>query len=198
MHGDTTLVREPRGASDIRDFVLSEFTGVGYDKGRSLPVQCLWLFARSIISQWWVPNKVRIAVMRMFGARIGDRVLIRHGVRVHWPWKLEVGDDTWIGEGAWILNLEPVRIGSNTCISQDVVLCTGSHDSRSRSFEFDNAPVIVGDGVWIALRATVLRGVTVGDRAVVGATALVVTDVKPGATVLAPLAVEANSNEVTA
>ncbi len=165
---------------------LADFTGAGYDKGRPKAVQALWLATQDIIMNWWFPPKARVSVLRAFGARIGDGVLIRHRVRIHWPWKLAVGSDTWIGEGTWILNLEPVSIGSNVCVSQDVFLCTGSHDRRSPSFEFDNAPIRIEDGVWVAARATVLRGVSVGERAVVGATALVTKDVAANTVVLAP------------
>lgn len=165
---------------------LADFTGAGYDKGRPKAVQALWLATQDIIMNWWFPPKARVSVLRAFGARIGHGVLIRHRVRIHWPWKLSVGSDTWIGEGTWILNLEPVTIGSNVCVSQDVFLCTGSHDRRSPSFEFDNAPIRIEDGVWVAARATVLRGVSVGERAVVGATALVTKDVAANTVVLAP------------
>jgi putative colanic acid biosynthesis acetyltransferase WcaF len=165
---------------------LADFTGAGYDKGRPKAIQALWLAMSGVIMHWWFPTKARVVVLRAFGAQIGDGVLIRHRVRIHWPWKLSVGPDTWIGEGTWILNLEPVTIGSNVCVSQDVFLCTGSHDRRSPSFEFDNAPIAIGDGAWVAARATLLRGVTIGDGAVVGATALVSMDVAPGSTVLAP------------
>ena len=58
---------------------------------------------------------------------------------------------------------------------------------RSPTFEFDNGPIVIGDGVWVATRATVLRGITIGDDAVIGATALVTRDVAAGATVLAPV-----------
>ncbi|MGV9860913.1 putative colanic acid biosynthesis acetyltransferase [Gordonia sp. NPDC003425] len=173
-----------------RSWSLRDFTGRGYDKGRPFSIQALWMLIRSPLSRWWVPNRVRIGVLRAFGARIGKGTLIRHDVRIHWPWKLEIGDDTWIGERAWILNLEPVIIGSNTCISQDVLLCTGSHDRKSSSFEFDNGAIVVDDSVWVAIRATVLRGVTLGEGAVIGATALVARDVPPGGVVLAPLATE--------
>ena len=81
-------------------------------------------------------------------------MLVRHRVRVLWPWKLTVGDHTWIGEGAWILNLEPVTLGAHVCVSQEALLCTGSHDRFSPTFEFDNAPIVIGDSVWIATRAT--------------------------------------------
>ncbi|WP_317159575.1 LbetaH domain-containing protein [[Mycobacterium] appelbergii] len=124
-------------------------------------------------------------MLRLFGAKIDGGVIVRHEVKIHWPWKLEVGHNSWIGEEVWILNLEQVTIGSNTCISQGVFLCTGSHDRRSPTFEFDNAPVVVGDSVWVAAKASVLRGVRVGDGATVGATALVTADVSAGTTVLA-------------
>lgn len=141
-----------------------------------------------LVSPWWCPNSILLQVLRMFGAEIGVGVSIRHRVRIHWPWKLTVGDYPRIGEDAWILNLGPVTIGSNTCISQSVLLCTGSHDRRSESIEFDNAPIVVGDRAWIAARAAVLCGVTIGDDATIGATALVTVDVAGGATVVAPAA----------
>jgi putative colanic acid biosynthesis acetyltransferase WcaF len=166
---------------------LAGFTGSGYDKGRSATWQVLWMFASgTVVTRWWCPAALRVSLLRAFGATIGERTLVRHRVRVHWPWKLTIGDDCWIGEGTWILNLEPVTIGDQTCVSQDVLLCTGSHDRRSATFEFDNAAIVVGSGAWIAARATVLRGVTVGDDATIGATALVTQDVPPGATLLAP------------
>jgi putative colanic acid biosynthesis acetyltransferase WcaF len=100
---------------------------------------------------------------------------------------LSIGQNSWVGAEAWILNLEPVTIGENTCISQAAMLCTGSHDASSPTFEFDNRPIVIGDRAWIGARATVLRGVTIGDDAVVGATCLVVKDVASGSRLVAPL-----------
>jgi putative colanic acid biosynthesis acetyltransferase WcaF len=128
-----------------------------------------------------------VAVLRAFGADIGKGVQLRHEVKIHWPWKLKIGDNSWIGEQTWILNLEKVTIGSNTAISQDVLLCTGSHDRRSHTFEYDNGPITIGDGVWVAARATVLRSVHIADNATIGANVLVVKDVPEGVTILAPL-----------
>lgn len=160
---------------------LSAFSGHGYSKGRPVLVQVLWLLVSStVLFRWWFPNVIRLSVLRGFGAELGEGVLIRHNVKIHWPWKLSVGNNTWIGEGAWILNLEPVVIGSDVCVSQSALLCTGSHDRHSPSFEFDNAPIVIGDGVWLAARSTVLRGVTVGAGSTVGACSLVVRDVPPG------------------
>lgn len=156
---------------------LAEFSGIGYDKGRSKTVQVLWFAVLNLcFVKWWMPPCLRPLVLRLFGAKMGRRVFIRHRVRVLWPWKLEVGDDCWIGEGAWLLNLEPIRIGHDVCLSQEVLLCTGSHDRNSASFEYDNAAIVVEDCVWVAARATVLRGVRIGKGSVVGACALVTRD----------------------
>lgn len=168
-------------------FDLANFSGRNYDKGRSLAIQALWLAASwLVVMKWWCPAALRVLILRMFGAKIGDRVLIRHDVKVHWPWKLSIGHDSWIGQGAWLLNLEPIDIGSNSCISQEALICTGSHDRRSPTFEFDNAPIWIGSGVWVAARATILRGVRIGDNATIGACCLVSGNVAPGATVVAP------------
>ncbi|WP_034253968.1 MULTISPECIES: DapH/DapD/GlmU-related protein [Arsenicicoccus] len=167
---------------------LSTFTGFGYDKGRPLPVCAAWVLLEPLLRSVLVPSRFRVRVLRAFGAEIGTGVLLRHDVRIHWPWKLRIGSDCWVGVGAWLLNLEPITIGDDVCISQGVLLCTGSHQADNPAFEFDNAPIHVEDGAWIATRATILRGVTIGRDAVVGATALVVKDVEPGARVLAPQA----------
>lgn len=166
---------------------LARFTGRGYDKGRSLPVCAAWVMvAEPLTRSILCPPSVRARVLRAFGATIGDNVNIRNGVRIHWPWKLTVGDDSWIGVGSYLLNVEPITIGRDVCISQQTLLCTGSHQADDMAFEYDNAPINVEDGAWVAARATVLRGVTVGRDSVVGATALVVKDVPEGARVLAP------------
>lgn len=168
---------------------LSTFSGRGYDKGRPLLVQALWFAVQNLVfGKWWCPAGLRPRLLRAFGARVGDRVFIRHRVRVLWPWKLDIGNDVWIGEDAWLLNLEPITIGDDVCVSQGVFVCTGSHDARSPSFDYDNAPVRIGSMAWIGAQATLLRGVTVGKGATVGACALVVRDVPSGETVLAPRA----------
>jgi len=168
---------------------LAAFTGRGYDKGRGLAWCAAWYATQHVVFKaWWCPGRLRARILRAFGATVGQGVVIRAGVRVHWPWKLTVGDHTWLGEGAWLLNLEPITIGSHVCVSQEALLCTGSHDRRSPTFEFDNGPITVGDGAWVATRAVVLRGVEIGENAVVGAAAVVASTVPPGTVVRGPVA----------
>jgi putative colanic acid biosynthesis acetyltransferase WcaF len=169
---------------------LAGFTGAGYDKGRNKLWQAAWFATSNLVFQkWWLPVRFRPALLRLFGAQIGRNVFIRHRVRVHWPWKLTVGNDCWIGEDAWLLNLEPITIGDDVCISQAAFLCTGSHRWDSPTFEYDNGPIVIDDGAWIAARATVLRGVKVGADSIVGARALVTRALASGETLVAPAAV---------
>ncbi len=172
---------------------LQGFRGVGYDKGRNFVIQATWVaVSRLAFERIWCPPRLRVVILRAFGASVGKNVLIRDRVRIHWPWKLSIGDSSWIGVDAWLLNLEPIDIGSNVCISQQAFLCTGSHSAESLTFEFDNAPIRISDGAWIAARSTILRGVTVGRNSVVGATALVFRDIPDNTTVLAPGAIPVN------
>ena len=157
---------------------LADFEGRGYDKGRSKLVQALWFATLCLVFyRWWCPKALRPKLLRLFGAQVGARPFIRHRVRVLWPWKLTLGDDVWLGEDVWILNLEPVEIGHDTCLSQGVFLCTGSHDPKSPSFEYANAPITVEPCVWLATQALVLAGVTIGEGSVIGARSLVTRDV---------------------
>jgi putative colanic acid biosynthesis acetyltransferase WcaF len=165
---------------------LAGFTGKGYDRGRPVPHQVAWYVTQNLIfTKWWFPARWRPGLLRFFGAEVGQGVLIRSRVRVHWPWKLSVGQDCWIGEGAWLLNLEPITLGNDVCVSQDAFVCTGSHDRRSPTFEFDNAPIVLEDGAWVAARAIVLRGVRVGRGAVVAAGGVAHHDVPEGAVLTA-------------
>jgi putative colanic acid biosynthesis acetyltransferase WcaF len=152
---------------------LRNFTGAGYDKGRNVFWQAAWFATMNLVFvKWWLPPRLRPPILRVFGARVGRGVLIRHRVRVQWPWKLDIGDDCWIGEGAWLMNLEPITIEHDVCISQEAILCTGSHRHLDPAFEFDNGPVRIGAGAWVAVRAVVLRGMTIVTETVVPAGAV--------------------------
>ena len=95
-------------------------------------------------------------------------------------------NDSWVATGADLYNIDDIVIGSDVCISQYVYLCTGSHDRRSSTFEYDNGPIVIENGVWLCARSTVLRGVTVGANSVVGATSLVSGDIPPNSVVRPP------------
>ena len=94
---------------------------------------------------------------------------------------IAIGDETYLSRRAEVISQESVAIGSRCAIGPDVVI--RDNDEHWLSGSPFSAPVTIGDRVWIAGRATVLKGVTVGDGAVVVAGAVVTSDVPPRALV---------------
>lgn len=154
---------------------LSTFDNSWYSSGRGTWVQGLWFFlGLPLLRCSCIPSSgLRRCLLRLFGARIGKGVVIKPGVRVKYPWLLEVGDHTWIGEDAWIDNLAPVQLGSNVCISQGVYLCTGNHDWTDPSFGLIVRPIVIHDGAWLGARAVVTPGVEVAEFAIASAGSVV-------------------------
>lgn len=125
----------------------------------------------------------RSMVLRFFGARIGKRVHIHPTVRIAVPWNVSIGDDVGVGDGAILYSLGPISIGPRSTISQYAHLCAGSHDYHDTSMRLTKPPIVVGAEVWICADAFIGPGVTVGDGAIVGARAVAIRNVAPGAIV---------------
>lgn len=147
----------------------------GLDRGRPLWVEALWHAVKCVffLSSWPFPSRFKCWILRRFGARMGQGIVIKPRVNIHFPWKLVVGDFAWIGEEAFILNFEPVVIGSHCCISQRAFLCTGNHDYRQRHMPFRNRPITIEDGAWVGAQVFVAPGVTIGSEAVITAGSVV-------------------------
>ncbi len=158
---------------------LSQYSTGDWSPGRSRLWCGVWYFVSLLVfeSGWMPVSGLKCRLLRLFGARIGRGVVLRPNVRIKFPWRLKVGDHCWIGRGVWIDNLADVTLGDHVCVSQDAYFCTGSHDHRSPGFELRNSPVLVADGAWIAARAVVLGGVSVGRNSVVSACSLASRDV---------------------
>jgi putative colanic acid biosynthesis acetyltransferase WcaF len=141
-----------------------------YDKGRGWIHQALWFATLNLLfKKWWLPAGMRPRLLRIFGANVGKDVLIRHDVRIQWPWKLRIGNSVWIGEGAWLINLSDIVIGDNVCISQEAVVCTGGHNPRDESFGFANGEVVIGSGAWLGMRSFIRPGSRIGADACIAA-----------------------------
>lgn len=126
----------------------------------------------------------RSFLLRVFGARIGSSVKIYPTVRIWAPWNLEVGKAAIIGDRVDCYSVATIRIGDRAVISQDSCLCAATHDHRTVAFTLIPKPIEIGDQAWIAARAFVGPGVTIGAKAVVGACAVVFKDVEAGKVVI--------------
>jgi putative colanic acid biosynthesis acetyltransferase WcaF len=120
-----------------------------------------------------------VAWLRAFGAKIGERVVIRSNVNITFPWRLQIADDVWLGEEILILSLAPVIIESNVCISQRAFLCTGSHDFRAPHFDLITKPITIKSGSWVAAQVFIAPGVEIGEGSMVGAGSVVSENVPP-------------------
>jgi len=118
-------------------------------------------------------------LLRLFGAKIGHGVVIRPTVEITYPWKLAIGDYSWIGDHVRLYTLGHIEIGDNAVVSQDCYICTASHDYRSPSFGIFDTPVKIESEAWLATDVFVAPGVTIGHGAVVGARSTVLKDLPP-------------------
>jgi putative colanic acid biosynthesis acetyltransferase WcaF len=149
---------------------LNEFNPNDIWSLREKLVIFIWhYFGNAIIGNRYLSNMGRVLLLVSFRAKVGKGVVIRRGIRVHFPWNLEIGDNCWIGEEVWFINHQKVTIGSNVCISQRSMICSGSHDFRSASLDYAHKPIEIKDGAWVCLDAKVLPGVTIGECSVVSA-----------------------------
>jgi len=157
---------------------LARFDNSAFDRGAGSVKETMWVVMRAIFFHHFpVPAySLRRAILKSFGAAVGAGVAIKPGVTITFPWKLSIGENSWLGEAAWLLNLAPITIGKNVCISQRAFLCTGNHDWSDPAFQLEVKPITIGDGAWICAQAFVCPGISVGANAVVTAGSVVTHD----------------------
>jgi putative colanic acid biosynthesis acetyltransferase WcaF len=118
----------------------------------------------------------RRLLLRCFGAQVAPGARIHAGARIWAPWNLVAGRGAAIADGAEIYNPSRIELGEYAVISQSACLCGASHDFESWEFPLLSAPIVIGAHAWIAARAIVRMGVTIGAGCVVGAGSVVTRD----------------------
>jgi putative colanic acid biosynthesis acetyltransferase WcaF len=158
---------------------LTSYDNSWYSPGRNRFVRALWYFAGAPLLRFpFLPSSsVRRFILRCFGANVGRGVVLKHSIRVKYPWHLSIGDFSWIGEDVWIDNLVDVRIGANVCISQGVYLCTGNHDWSDPAFGLVVRPIELEEDSWAGAHALICPGVTIGACGVAAAGSVVTKSV---------------------
>ncbi len=170
---------ESEDASKVR---LNEFNpSIGLNRGVNKFTEVIWYLFKILffLNPIPFPQKFKAFLLRLFGAKVGKGTVIKPRVNIHMPWKLEIGDNTWIGEEVFILDFELIKIGSNVCISQRAFLCGGNHDYRDPAFSYRNGPIVIEDGAWVGACCFIGPNVTIGTDTVVSASSVVTTTLKP-------------------
>jgi putative colanic acid biosynthesis acetyltransferase WcaF len=161
---------------DLRTYEQSKF-----ERGKPNWLIILWWLVQAIAFPLSLHNfnGFRCGLLRLFGAKIGQKVLIRPTARFTYPWKVTIGDYSWVGDDVVFYSIDRITIGSHAVISQKCYLCTASHNIQQETFPLTTAPITIGNGVWVATDCFVAPGVKIGANAVIGARSSVFRDIPP-------------------
>lgn len=148
---------------------LSKYDQSWYSRGKPGWYVMLWWFVQAVLFKGSFHNMYgfRNFLLRCFGAKIGKNVKVRPTAVITYPWKVEIGDNSWIGDGVWLYSLDKIVIGSNVVISQKSFVCTGNHNYSDPYFGLITKPIIIKDGAWVAADVFVAPGVTIGENTVI-------------------------------
>ncbi|MEL6158187.1 MAG: WcaF family extracellular polysaccharide biosynthesis acetyltransferase [Cyanobacteria bacterium J06627_32] len=143
----------------------------GYEAGGSRLKMLVWWLVQSVffpLSPHFAHGPRRW-LLRQFGAKIGEGVRIRPTARFTYPWNVEIGEHSWVGDDAVFYSLARIRVGAHCVISQKSYLCTGSHDITDTRFGLMTGEIAIENGAWIATDCFIGPAVSIGANAVVGA-----------------------------
>ena len=160
------------------DFSL--YNNSWYDPGKNVAIRLLWFFTNALFfqSSFNPFSGIKVFLLRLFGAKIGKGVYIKPSVNIKYPWKLVIGNYSWIGENVWIDNLDDVFIGNNCCISQGAMLLCGNHNYKNMTFDLIIGAIILEDGAWIGAQSVICPKVTAKSHAVLSVNSVATSDLE--------------------
>lgn len=166
----------PRKQVDLRRFDNS----ASFHPGAGVIKRTLWYFVNAFffINPAFPFRSPKPFLLRLFGAKVGTGVVIHPGVNIKFPWRLSIGDHSWIGQRVWLDNLDQLTIGNNVVISQGALIIQGSHDYKRIDYPTYSKPVVLEDGSWIGAGAIVTLGVTVRSHAVLAVGSVATKDLE--------------------
>lgn len=171
------LKQQPKLNKETR--LQKDFDKNGFDPGASsFKIACWYFTSVLFFRSGLIPfSTVLVAILKMFGAKIGKDVRIKPCVYVHYPWKLTIGDHSWLAE-CRIENLAEVNIGQHVCVSQQAMLLTGNHNYKKVGFDLITQPITLENGSWIGAHAIVCPGITVKSHAVLTVASVATKDLE--------------------
>ena len=163
-------------------------------QGNSLSLETALRKALVRIYNWWLDfrlflihfvslhipfTSIRHLVFIISGVRIGRGTTIHMGCKFFEPRGVEIGNDTKVGDNAFLDGRAKLIIGNHVDIASQVLIYNSEHDINSDSFHAREEAVKIGDYCFIGPRVIILPGVKVGKGAVIAAGAVVTKDVEP-------------------
>jgi len=139
-----------------------------------------WLDFELMLLRWvgHLPShSIRKLEYKFFGIKIGKDSVIHMWANFFDPKNIKIGDDTIIGDHAFLDGRAKLSIGNHVDIASSVMIFNSEHDLSKNNFSAIVEPVEIGDYVFIGPRVIILPGVKIGKGAVVAAGAVVTKDV---------------------
>jgi|TARA_B110000967_G_C18838649_1_gene538154 putative colanic acid biosynthesis acetyltransferase WcaF len=171
------MVKKKRKYQDLEKFKVTK----GF-RGKS----------KVIVQLWWIVENTFFAMspqffygwrrflLRLFGAKIGKNVLIRSSAKFTYPWKISIGDNSWVGEETILYSLDEIFIGSNVAIAHGVYFNTGLHDYTKPEFTILSKKIIIEDECWITNDVYLAPGIIIEKGSVIGARSSVYKNMPKG------------------
>ena len=119
----------------------------------------------------------RKIIYKLSGMKIGKGSTVHMWANFFDPSGISIGEDTIVGDHAFLDGRAALTIGSHVDIASSVMIYNSEHDLESEKFSARTEPVEIGDYVFVGPRAIILPGVKIGKGAVVAAGAVVTKDV---------------------
>lgn len=128
----------------------------------------------------WPSRRLRMSFLRGVLGSCGRGTAVQMDCRFLQPRKIHLGERNVINWGCVLDGRKyAIRTGCDVSIGPDAAILTLGHDPQSGDFADRGGDVVIGDKVWICFRSMILPGVTIGEGAVVAASAVVTRDVEP-------------------
>jgi putative colanic acid biosynthesis acetyltransferase WcaF len=121
----------------------------------------------------------RAFLLRMFGAKLGDKCHFYAKGKVWAPWNLVCEDRVSLGDDAEIYNPSPMYFGSHAIVSQGAYICGATHTYNDPAFPLVSYSMRFGAYSWICARAIVAPGINVGDAAILGLGSIATRHLEP-------------------
>jgi putative colanic acid biosynthesis acetyltransferase WcaF len=151
-----------------------------YNHDKNAFIRFLWYYTNILffLSPLNPLNGLKVFLLRLFGAKIGKEVTVKPSVNIKFPWRLTIGNYSWIGENVWIDNLDDVVIGNNCCISQGAMLLCGNHNYKKETFDLIIGAITLEDGVWIGAHSVVCPGIVCKSHAILTVNSVATSNLK--------------------
>jgi maltose O-acetyltransferase len=122
--------------------------------------------------------------LKALGVKIGKNLKTLPITTIENPSAIKIGDNVWISKNVGLYAVNGIEIGNDVIIAKDVSLISGDHQFANirvkineQGMRVGDAPIVIGNDVWIGEKAIILKGVIVGDGSVIGAGSVVTKNI---------------------